>query len=238
MPELPRLQSLPTQPTREQLKDVALRVAELAQVPAIKCERFCEEICHKVQRVWLQDRRAVPSKPGRALLRAADAARVLHEAFWSLNEVDREWVKRITAGEPDYQELLRPLRLTVSQIDDLLSIAVGRFIPRMPASAVLRYKAGRRKGDRGDAMFVGLIQSLVFSTAIAGGKLTFDKNYKKGTLVEVLKTLRPHLPRGVVPNALNWGTIQKVKTKTLKDLRHFLALRLPAYNAPSPLDQI
>jgi hypothetical protein len=215
---------LPIQPQLKLPRNEAMKVAKLAQVPARECERFCDDICWRVERVWERDRRAVSSKPGRALLKAAKAARVLNEAIWSLNKEDREWVKRITARDPEYQELIRGLLLTVSQIDDVFSIAVGKFIPRMPGTVVLRNKRGRIKGGVGDAMFGEFIQQILFFTARAGGEITFDKNYKKGTLIDILNILRPRLPEGVVPNALHYGTIQKIKTKFSKDLRHFLSL--------------
>ncbi len=225
-PPRPRPHALPSDVTLP--RDEAMQIAKLAQVPTGECERFCDKICWGVRRVWVLDRRAVSSKPGPALLKAAEAARALREATWSLNEEDSKWVERIAAPDPDFQELTRVLRLTVSQIDDLFSIAVGKFIPRGSGTAVLRNKRGRIKGGVGDAMFAGFIQTILFSTAAVGGEITFDKNYKKGTLIDVLNILRPRLPKGFVPNRLPYGTIQKIKTKFGKNLRHFMNLSFPA----------
>jgi hypothetical protein len=216
-----RMPHPPTQAPPALPEDVAMQVAELAQVPVGEIPLFCDAICATVQRVWETDRRAVSSRPGRALLRAAEAARTFNEAICSLNKDDREWVERLMA-RPEYQDLPRDFIVTVSQIDDLFSTAVGSSIPPMPGTAALREKRGRPKGSFKDRMFEVFIRHILLFTDENGGELTFDKNFHKGTLVDVLNILRPRLPRGIVPNALPYGTIQKIKTKYLKDRRRFL----------------
>ena len=139
-----RMPHPPTQAPPALPEDVAMQVAELARVPVGEIPLFCDAICETVQRVWETDRRAVSSRPGRALLRAAEAARTFNEAICSLNKDDREWVERLMA-RPEYQDLPRDFIVTVSQIDDLFSTAVGSSIPPMPGTAALREKgAGQR----------------------------------------------------------------------------------------------
>jgi hypothetical protein len=213
---LPRNVTLP--------EDVAMRVAELARVPAGEIPLFCDAICETVQRVWETDRRAVSSRPGRALLKAAEAARTLNEAFCSLNKDDREWVERLMARNHRYAELPREFMQMVSQIDDLFSTAIGKTFPIMPGTAALRDKRGRRKRSIKDTTFEVFIRHILLFTAEYGGELTFDKNFQKGTLIDVLELLRPHLPKGVVPNVLPYGTIQKIKTKFLKNRHNILGL--------------
>src|SRR5664280_1600668 len=106
---------------------VAKQVAELAGIPAGEFPPFYDAICETVQGIWKTDRRAISSKPGRALIKAAEAARTLNEAICSLNKDDREWVERLKAL-PVYQELSREFLLTVSQIDNLFSTAIGKSI--------------------------------------------------------------------------------------------------------------
>lgn len=200
-------------------EDVAMHIAELAQIPAQEIPPFCDAICESVQRAWDLDRRAVASKPGRALFKAAAAARTLNEAFCSLNKEDREWVERLLARNPVYRELQRELTQVVSKIDDLFSTAVGKTFAIMPGTAALRNKRGRRKRSIKDTTFEVFIRQILLFTAEYGGKLTFDKNLQQGTLVDVLELLRRHLPKGVVPNVLPHGTIQKIKTEFLKNRR-------------------
>ncbi len=66
-------------------EDVALQVAKLAGVSPGEIPPFCDAIRETVQSVRETDRRAISSKPGRALFKAAAAARTLNEAFCSLN---------------------------------------------------------------------------------------------------------------------------------------------------------
>jgi hypothetical protein len=217
----------PTQTPPELPRDVAMQVAERARVPAGKCEPFCNAICESVQTVWETDRRAVSSKPNRALFKAAEAARTLNEAICSLNKDDREWVERIMARS-EYQELPREFLLTISQIDHMFSTAIGESSPLIPGTAVLREKKGRRRGAVKDITFEVFIRQILLWAAEYDGEFTHDKNFKKGTLIEVLNILRPHLPKGVVPNALPYGTIQKIKTKFLKPTPFSKPLSIPA----------
>jgi hypothetical protein len=211
----PSIQTSPALPW-----DVAMQVAEFARIPAGPIggqrEPFCDALCKTVQEVWETDRRAVSSKqPGRALLKAAEAARTLNEAICSLNKDDCEWVERLMA-RPVYRELPREFLQMVSQIDDLFSAAIGESSPLIPGAAALRYKRGRRKGAVGNMMFGLLIRRLWLWATEHRGKFTFDKNHEKGTLIDALNILRPHLPKRVVPNALPYGTIQRIITKYKK----------------------
>jgi hypothetical protein len=43
-----------------------------------------------------------------------------------------------------------------------------------------------------------------------GGKLTLDHAHEKGSLLDALGLVRPHLPEGVVPKKLPIGTLKKI----------------------------
>ena len=176
-----------------------------------------------MQSVWDLDRRAVSSKPDHALLKAAKAARTLNEAFCSLNKDDREWVESLIARNNRYGEFQREFMLTLSRIDDLFNTAIGKPMMTIPGTATLRNKKGRAKGAVKDTIFETFIRHILLFTTDAHGELTFDKDSETGTLVEVLNALREHLPKGVVPNVLPYGTIQRIKTKFSKDRLRFLA---------------
>jgi hypothetical protein len=200
--------------------EVAMQVAELARIPAGPIggqrEPFCDALCESVQEVWETDRRAVSSRPGRALFKAAEAARTLNEAICSLNKDDREWVGRLMARSHRYAELPREFLLTISQIDDPFSTAIGESSPLIPGTATLRYKKGRRRGYVNDMTFYAFIRHPLLWATEYDGEFTFDKNYKKGPLIDALIILRPHLPKGAVPNVLPFGTIQRIITKYRK----------------------
>jgi hypothetical protein len=206
-------------------RDVALRVAHLAGVPAQKCEPFCDAVCESVEEVWKRDRRAVSSKPGEALIKAAEAAQTLNEAFGSLKKEDREWVEGLFAQKPWSHERLPELPRAVWLIAFLFSTAIGKFLPIMPGTATLRDKRGRRRGNVKDMTFEVLIRRLLLWATEYYGEFTFDKNSGKGTLTDALNILRSYLPKGVVPIALPLTTIQRIKTNYSKSRRLLPDLR-------------
>jgi hypothetical protein len=48
----------------------------------------------------------------------------------------------------------------------------------------------------------------------AGGRLTFDRKMRSGSLVKVLKLLRPHLDEGLVPSLLPWTAIEEAMRRS------------------------
>jgi hypothetical protein len=194
-----------------------------------------------VQGVWKRDRRAESSEPGEALKRAAQAAQILNQAFGSLSKSDLGWVENLLNQEPSwsqerllgqepmfqsvlppFQDRLRELSATLWLIHCLFSAAVGEVPPPLPGTAKLPNKPGRKRGTVDDITFQGFVQDLLTFVAEAGGELTFDKNFKKGTLIEALDVLRPHLPNDVIPYDPPSGTLQRIKTKHSKARRLWL----------------
>jgi hypothetical protein len=192
----------------------ALQIAHLARVPRDKESDFCEFISGNVQMVWHQDRRGVSSKSSQVMAQAAKAARALEDAVRRLNKCDHDWIQRILAQEPGpTQERLREFPLTVELLASLLDKSIGSRLPVHSLATPRRKKNGRTLGSVNDATFHDFVWYLLLSVELTGGELTLDKNAKKGTLADSLNLLRQHLPKGVVPNALPFGTLQKIKTK-------------------------
>jgi hypothetical protein len=190
--------------------EVILEVARLARVPAERKDEFCDllqlvrrSVCELVRR----------TKPGKALVSAADAARALHEAFDRLNPDDRKWVEQLLAKTPRYNQWVSDLPGSVTALSDLFSIAV-RKAPLWnfdgPSGPDAR---GRRRGDVKDLAFRHLVRRLLLvAEEWCGGKFTFNKNYEqKSTLTQALKILRDYFPKGVVPKALPSKTIENIK---------------------------
>jgi hypothetical protein len=218
-------------------REVAMQIAGLAHVPDGANELFCDFVCERVEMIWRLDRRRMLSRPnpGPALLRAAKAARVLSDAISGLNPEDRTWVDNIVKQHPwlqgDRQRLkavtepfeVDGLEQTVRLLTLLFNAAIGKDLWGIPRKGAVRGKSGRRKGAVGDVMFNQLVHDILCAATENGGDLTIDKNIQTGTLVDALNTLRPYLPKGVVPNALPFSTLQKIKTAHGKNTRAFLA---------------
>jgi len=208
---------------------VAEQIADIARVPIGERGQFLNDVCDIVTDASKQPRRPKSSKPGQALFKAADAARILHEAVSSLTETDREWASRVIANDPGLsQELwlriaknpfeIDELNRTVHSLERLFKISIGKSPPLAPGLAVLSDRRGRKGGTVDDIAFQNLVRKLLICVFLAGGTLTLDKNKnsKKGTLVEALVFLRSCTPKGLIPKTLPLGTLQTIKTQHLK----------------------
>lgn len=197
----------PTHPTPTRLRPLAVRIAKMAKVPADYQDKFCERISATVLRVWDRDRRPSGTKPGLALVYAADATRVLQRNIFRMKEKDRDWVENVKHGQMQFGDgEIRDLETTILNLSTLLNTAVGR------PSTVPRYLKSVSRSVK-DQILRELVFGLLGAAADTGGKLTFDKNSETGTLAKALDLLRYHLPEGLVPPALPASTIQKLKTE-------------------------
>jgi hypothetical protein len=226
---------------------VAEQIAKLASIPAStpECQYFCDSLCDSVRRIWERDRRAGLSEPGEALKRAAKAARTLNEAVGSLKKADREWVENLLKQDdaiwseelvnrppgrhslvPGQEERLRDLSVKVWALAGLFSTAAGQSAPIAAGIAKLPYKVGKRKGTVKDNTFHDLVFGLCSNAAEWDGELPLDKGktFKEegGALAEALDILRPYLPKGVIPDKLPLGTLQRIKTAQSKARRSLL----------------
>jgi hypothetical protein len=208
MPKMPN-KALP--PPRLPWKE-AFRISDLARVPPSERELFRDCTCGLVEEIWWRDQQAAPARPGPALMKVAKATRMLHEAQLELDKQDRARVNRILEREPIvFEQQFERLPQTMWQLDFIFSTATGTSMrsdnEKPPISR------GRKQGSVNNKAFQKLVRDLLLAAFAAGGELTLDKNFKKGTLIEALGTLRDYLPTGLVPNVLPPGTIQKIKTR-------------------------
>lgn len=189
---------------------VARQLASLAGVPVDKRKLFYEYFSESFGQIWQRDRRAVSSKPGPALVRAAKAATTLQKEFYGMNKEDRGWVDHIISSSKAFLGGKKiPLGGTIIQLALVFNHAIGRRSPtQLPRRWRLRFQQKVK-----DQMLRELVFSLLSAAYEVRGEFTLDKNQQRGTLLKALHILRPHLPKGLVPNVLPVGTIQKLKTE-------------------------
>jgi hypothetical protein len=207
-------------------KDVTLRVADVARVPAEERDQFCDLVYGTVRIVWEWSRDAMSTEPGQALVDAAAAARFLHKQLGKLNKADRMWVERLVAQTipdkttrewlerdlghridlPWHDGGLGGLQLTVYRLAHLFSIAVGKSPPKGPD----RNPAARSRTVK-DVISQNFVRNLLIDADQTGGTLTFEKNAGRGTLIDAIKLLTEHLPEGIAPEKLSMSTLQRIK---------------------------
>jgi hypothetical protein len=187
--------------------NVVRRLATLAGVPAAEQELFHEQFSLSFALTW-QRGRAVSSKPGSALVKAARAATTLQKEFYRLSQQDRERVGYLRSSSGFSKT---SLGLAITELAIVFNHAIGRRSQNLAVPRVFRQRQDRFRVK--DQMLRELVFSLLGAARDHYGEFTLDKNYQSGTLLQALNILRPHLPKGLVPNALPFGTIQKLKTE-------------------------
>jgi hypothetical protein len=206
-PGVPYVPKPPTPTPGVLPSNVVRELASLARVPATEQEPFQEQFSRSFALTW-QRARTVSSKPGLALVKAARAATTLQQEFHRLSQQDREWVENIK-----YSSMAREISLeaTITKLAVVFNHAIGR-----PSEWLALHRVFRRHQVRftvKNQMLRELVFTLLRVARDNYGEFTLDKNLQSGTLLEALNILRPHLPKGLVPNALPIGTIQKLKTE-------------------------
>ena len=189
----------PTRTPRVLPSNVVWRLASLADVPVDKRKLFYEYFSESFGQIWQRDRRAVSSKAGPALVRAAKAATTLQKEFYGMNKEDREWVDNIMSSSTAFLGGKKiPLGGTIIQLALVFNHAIGRPSPtQLPRRWRLRFQQKVK-----DQMLRELVFSLLSAAYEVRGKFRLDKNKQSGTLLDALRYLRPHLPKGLVPNVL------------------------------------
>jgi hypothetical protein len=168
---------------------------------------FHEQFSRNFALTW-QRARAVSSKPGSALVKAARAATTLQKEFYRLSQQDRGRVEYLRSPS-GFSET--SLGLAITELAIVFNHAIGKRSQNLAVPRVFRQRQDRFTVK--NQMLRELVFALLSSARDNYGKLGLDKNRESGTLLEALNILRPYLPKGVVPNALPAGTIQKLQTE-------------------------
>jgi len=195
-------------------RDDALKLAVLARVPPQEHEQFFDMLRYAVALVWMRDMRAIGGSAGTNLARVAEAARALHHELGKLDPLSQKWVERLRRRTFWYKEWLRDVEVTVFRLAHLFSSAANMSPPRAPGVAAPDHQKSSRDKTRADVMFLDFVYRLRMVARQNGGKLGLDPNNKRGTLVEAVQILKPHLPDGVVPDEFPFFALKKIKEAT------------------------
>jgi hypothetical protein len=116
----------------------------------------------------------------------------------------------------------------VATLDERASKAVGLFPHQKTKRPVGRPNRGGFSDPEGPGSFKLFVLRFLWDVGAVGGGLTIDKNHQKGTLVDALRLLSPHLPSGFIPNALPFSTLSDLNALAKK-----LAAALKITNMPN-----
>jgi hypothetical protein len=217
-----------------------IHIAGLARVPALGLTELKKGICHDVAREWRwYEQTPVVNVEARKLARgqAATLRRLSAELAatletlnddvlgaltmadllikadrkdFPLGEVNRDDHSRLALGLPQGGEDFDQIKKAVATLTERASKTVdiyrhkSRYLNRRPA----RGGFGEPPGEPGSLTQFAL--RLLWDVRTAGGRLTLDKNNRKGTLIETLELLSPHLPPGFIPKILPVSTLAKM----------------------------
>jgi hypothetical protein len=180
--------------------DMPLQLAELARVPEEKRERFLLALFSAVIDVWEHDssRNMVAAlKENEALSRATGVLRVARQA---LADLDDEYKKLRPRGLAEASVLGR-LQEVTSEIEQgmvsFFTLMAEEIAPPRPRV----HRRGRRPGTLENPRLRHFLRELRRAANAHGGRLGLQKNLEKGTLLEAIEIVAPHLPAGFVPSA-------------------------------------
>jgi hypothetical protein len=176
--------------------NVLQQLAELARVPEETRVEFCRQVSNLVSDMWTYDadRRAlVVAKQNKSLSRAIDALRAARQALADLDEELRKAAR----------ELIVDIELGMTQFLACMREESGPARRRA-------HRRGRRPGTVKNRVFAAFVVKLRREVKAAGGRLGLQKNLEKGTLLEAIDILAPHLPDGFVPQPLSVSTLQRI----------------------------
>jgi hypothetical protein len=182
------------------------RLTDLARVspePERRGRFFRDAVLHVVLDAWDNyDLREAASqlrtkKP--ALSRVVAKLRSAKRALVDLDKHDRE-----------------ALRGPISEVESGIDLLFQRVLGETERVKPQAHRRGRPAGTITNRMFKSFVGDLLWAAEACGGRLTFEKNIKKGTLIDAINILTPCLPDGFVPRVLSGSTLQRIKSKRTK----------------------
>jgi hypothetical protein len=181
--------------------DVFRRLADLARIPKIEVARryFTDGLLNLMFDAWERDdARLATSRLGTINPKLSKAVDVLRSAKQALADLDKK----------DREGLWWPIVEIERGIDRFLELMIGETEQVRPRT----YARGRRSGTIKNPTFRIFLRGLVKCAVASGGRLTLEKNIRKGTLIDAIDMLAPYLPDGFVPESLPFSTLQRIKS--------------------------
>lgn len=178
-------------------------LAKIAHVPHEKRQLFNERIqnviagAHRIGK----DKVAGPviqMETVQELCRVHTAAQELRSALDALGGHAAGWIEALAPDTFDEECHIADYRDEVSRLVE----GFGRAEAMAKSLLPRRGRPSQEPGDPGFNALDSLLYGIVHAVSAADGRLTFDKNHGKGTIVKFIECLKPFLPSGLLPNVL------------------------------------
>jgi len=192
---------------------IAAQVADIAAVPAVRRESFCEEAYPLIVNpslgwplTFTPERRKRLEKVERANLELLHALRAL--------PYDEQGY---------FQNLFWPYSCKEVDLEDAVAMAAKlcAWLTGKNPDRVKKRRPGRQKGSVRDWAFHDFVRKLWDCANRHGGNLTANckNNEGIGRMFKALETLRPHFPNGFIPLVLPAQTIANL-VKSSRDAKN------------------
>jgi hypothetical protein len=204
------------------------KLAKIALVPAENIERLRKDICFDLSESCALSKLSSappieePLSMKREIAQLARLARLARDLTAAASSLHQQALRTVLWA--DLKRCKRANKMwtghwlevrwsnfenSISEFADLSLEALS--MAREPAPSGSRGRPGGRFAFPLTGSLIEFAFRLLLDIRAAGGRLTLDKNVGKGTLIETLELLRPHLPSGYIPRSLPLSTLARVK---------------------------
>jgi hypothetical protein len=201
-----------------------LRVASLAKIKPAARISFCDDLSTDIEREISHFRNCSLEKTRRSARgsRFSRMAKLLKELDETFNQLDasdvdallthaRQPVTRLYAGPALDEPVFRHFARLVDILAQQASAAAAMLTPIPGVSRRGRPQHVFLKDVGSPGSLHRFTLRLLWDIEASGGRLSFDKTRRRGTLVDVYAVLRPLLPPKFIPNILPYSTISRLK---------------------------
>ena len=197
------------------------RLADLAVVPDANRHIFSDLIVRDLDELSVRQRKEGPRSD--ALKKAVTSLRSARQALEDMTHEEKQYFSPIDAHMDDGWYI--QLKLC---IEEFLHHADGGALTSFGLEPVCfpsrgrgsKRSRGRPLGTRINPALESIVCTLTIAAFYAGGEFSVDEKSGGGTLVDALKVLAPHFPKGAIPNVPPLKTLRRAKNEVIKRIKH------------------
>jgi hypothetical protein len=215
----------PAGPTPLTVEEIS-RLADLAGVPDANRHIFSDIIVRDLDDLSVRQRKEGPRSD--ALKKAVASLRSARQALEDMTHEEKQYFSPIDAPMDDdwYIQLALRIEEFLHHVDGGALTRSGGLLPVCFPYRGTRSKRspGRPLGTRINPALESIVGILTIAAVYAGGGFSVDEKSGRGTLVDALKVLAPHFPKGAVPKVPPLKTLRRAKNEVMNRIKHLLKI--------------